>query len=52
MKTQLISMVRIYAMDAEVLYFQMTCKFPSWSRGFEPRLPLHTFQHFAIFSAY
>lgn len=28
-KTQGISMVRIYAMDAEVLYFQMTCKFPS-----------------------
>ena len=28
-KTQRISMVRIYAMDAEVLYFQMTRKFPS-----------------------
>ena len=44
-KTQRISMVRIYTMDAEVLYFQMTRKFPSWTREFEGRLPLHFFNN-------
>jgi hypothetical protein len=29
------------AMDAYVLYLQSTTSFPSWTRGFEPRLPLH-----------
>src|SRR5215471_19148817 len=30
-KTRWFSMVRMYAMDAEVLYLQMTSKFPSWT---------------------
>jgi hypothetical protein len=43
-KTRWFSMVRMYAMDAVVLYLQMTSKFPSWTPGVRVPSPALCFQ--------
>ena len=49
-KTQWFHMVRMDAIDAYVLYFQIRASFPSWLRGFESRLPLHVFTKLRSFT--
>ena len=41
LKTRWFSMVRIYAVDAEVLYLQNTSKFPSWHAELGARSECH-----------
>src|SRR5262245_2032172 len=43
-KTRWFSMVRMDAMDAEVLYLQMTSKFPSWTSRVRSPSPALYFQ--------